>query len=148
MAILVQTVPHQLGRIDLIHDTRHLCTRSRIDGIKAMSRGTSRGKQVIKIANTSNHCRVCLFYQNETTIFNKHAKFRVGVSKSFILLFVVRKSTVATAFNEIYMINFTHTEQFAITVFKINVLHLLLSRIRMNKLDRHLCSKEVYFTSL
>ena len=27
--------------IDLIHDTRLLCTRSRIDGIKAMSRGIS-----------------------------------------------------------------------------------------------------------
>ena len=49
--------------IDLIHDTRHLCTRSKIDGIKAMSRGISGGKQVIKFANTSNRGRVCLFYQ-------------------------------------------------------------------------------------
>ena len=49
--------------IDLIHDTRHLCTRSRIEGIKAMSRGISEGKQVIKFANTSNRGRVCLFYQ-------------------------------------------------------------------------------------
>ena len=111
VAILIQTVSHQLGRIDLIHDTRHLCTRFGIDGIKAMSRNTSRGKQVIKIANTTNLCRVLLFYQNETTIFNKHAKFRVGVSKSFmIFLFVVRKSTVATALNEVYMITFTRTE--------------------------------------
>ena len=40
---------------DLVHDTRHLFTRSRIDGIKAMySRGISGGKQVIKFANTSN----------------------------------------------------------------------------------------------
>ena len=31
--------------IDLIHDTRHLCTRSRTDGIKAMSRGFSGSKQ-------------------------------------------------------------------------------------------------------
>ena len=55
--------------IDVIHDTRHLCTRSRIDGIKAMSRGISDGKQVIKFANnTSNGGRVCLFYQNKTTI--------------------------------------------------------------------------------
>ena len=111
VAILIQTVPHQLGRIDLIRDTRHLCTRFGIDGIKAMSRNTSRGKQVIKIANTTNLCRVLLFYQNETTIFNKHAKFRVGVSKSFLIfLFVVRKPTVATALNEVYMITFTHTE--------------------------------------
>ena len=49
--------------IDLIHDTRHLCTRSKIDGIKAMSRGISGGKQVIKFADTSNRGRVCLFYQ-------------------------------------------------------------------------------------
>ena len=52
----------KVARIDLIHDTRHLCTRSRIDGLKPMSRGISGGKQVIKFANTSNHCRVCLFY--------------------------------------------------------------------------------------
>ena len=36
---------------DLFEDTRHLCKRSRIDGIKAMSRGISGGKQVIKFAN-------------------------------------------------------------------------------------------------
>ena len=53
--------------IDLIHDARHLCLRSGIEGIKAMSRGISGGKQVIKFVNTSNRGRVCLFYQNETT---------------------------------------------------------------------------------
>ena len=47
-----------LEQIDLIHDTYHLCTRSRIDGIKAMSRGLSGGKKVIKFANTSNRGRV------------------------------------------------------------------------------------------
>ena len=40
-----------LPRIDLIHDTRHLCTRFRIDGIKAMSRGILEGKLKIKFAN-------------------------------------------------------------------------------------------------
>ena len=39
---------------DLIHDARHLCTRSRTDGIKAMSRGFSGGKQVKIIANGRN----------------------------------------------------------------------------------------------
>ena len=34
-----------------------------------MSRGISGGKQVIKIADTSNHGRVCLLSQNESTIF-------------------------------------------------------------------------------
>ena len=43
---------------DLIHNARHLCTRSRIDGIKAMSRGISGGKQVIKFANTIDRSQV------------------------------------------------------------------------------------------
>ena len=37
----------------IIHDTLHLCTRIRIDGIKAMSLVISWGKQVIKFTNTS-----------------------------------------------------------------------------------------------
>ena len=51
-----------VARIDFIRDTRHLSTRFRIDGIKAMSRGISGGKQVIKLANTSNYGRACLFF--------------------------------------------------------------------------------------
>ena len=54
--------------IDLIHHTRHLCMRLWIDGILAMSRGFSGGKQWKKFVNTSNHGLICLFYQNETTI--------------------------------------------------------------------------------
>ena len=54
--------------IDLIHDTRNLRTRFRNDGIKAMSPGISGGKQKIKFTNTRNRGRLCLFYQNETTI--------------------------------------------------------------------------------
>ena len=37
----------------IIHDTLHLCTRIKIDGIKAMSRVISGGKKVIKFTNTS-----------------------------------------------------------------------------------------------
>ena len=40
--------------IDLIHDTRHLCTCFRIIGIKAMSHGISGDRQVIKFAITKN----------------------------------------------------------------------------------------------
>ena len=47
--------------IDLIHNARHLCRRSRTDGIKAMSRGLSGGKQVKKLANGRNRGRVRLF---------------------------------------------------------------------------------------
>ena len=57
-----------LGSLDLIHDTCHLCTRFRVDGIKAMSRDISGHKQVIKCSNTSKRGRICLFSQNETTI--------------------------------------------------------------------------------
>ena len=47
-------------------DTRHLCTRLRTDGIKkAMSRGFSGGKQVIKSANNRNRSRVCLFWKTK-----------------------------------------------------------------------------------
>ena len=45
-----QTVSRYLDSIDLIHSTRNLCTRFRIDGMGAISRGISRGKQVIKFA--------------------------------------------------------------------------------------------------
>ena len=37
----------------IIHDTLHLCTRFRIDGIKTMSLVISWGKQAIKFTNTS-----------------------------------------------------------------------------------------------
>ena len=57
-----------LGRLNLIHDTCHLCTRFRVDGIKAMSRDISGDKQVIKCSKTSKRGRICLFSQNETTI--------------------------------------------------------------------------------
>ena len=56
--------------MDVIHDTRHLCTRFRIDGIKAMSRGILGGKQVVKFANTSNRGRVWLSSQNYKAILN------------------------------------------------------------------------------
>ena len=64
-----ENVPHQCGlgtnpgvnAIDLLQDTRHLCTRLRTDGIKAVSRGFLGGKQVIKLANARNRGRVCLF---------------------------------------------------------------------------------------
>ena len=52
--------------IDLFYDIRHLCTRFRVDGIKATSRAFSGDKQ--KFAGTSNGGRVSLFFQNETTI--------------------------------------------------------------------------------
>ena len=69
---------------DLIHDTRRLCTRSRIDGIKAVSFVISRGKQVIKSANTSNRGRICLFYQNETTISQSCKMYISSFGKTYV----------------------------------------------------------------
>ena len=45
-----------------------MTTRIRMDGIEAMSRGISGGKQVIKCASTGNGGRVCLFSRNVRTI--------------------------------------------------------------------------------
>ena len=47
------------SEIALIHDTRHLRTRFRVDGIEAVTRGISGGKQVKKFANRINRGRVC-----------------------------------------------------------------------------------------
>ena len=59
---------YSYSEIALFGDTRHLRTRFRVDGMEAMSRGISGGKQVKKIANRINRRRVCLFCQNGTTI--------------------------------------------------------------------------------
>jgi len=74
------------GIIDLIYDTHHLCTRFRINGVKAVSRficGWGEGGGKINFGNRSNRGQVCLFYQNETTI-SSHGKWTVRVfSASF-----------------------------------------------------------------
>ena len=46
--------------IDLIHNTCHLCLRSRTDGIKAMSHGFSGGKQGYKI---------CQYKKSQSSLF-------------------------------------------------------------------------------
>ena len=52
--------------IDLIHRLAILARADNlgIDGITAMSRGISGGKQVIKSANTRNHDRICFNLDN------------------------------------------------------------------------------------
>ena len=66
--------------IDLIHNTRHLYTRSRTDGMKAIPRGFSGGKQVINFSNTRNRGRVCLFLttENEQLFILKTIKANYG----------------------------------------------------------------------
>ena len=68
--------------IDLIHDTHHLCMPFRIDGIKAISRGISGGKQVcdLKFASKSNLGWVCLSSQNDKAILNlRNLQFKFHV---------------------------------------------------------------------
>ena len=60
-----------VSSIDLIHATRQLYTRLKVDGIKVISRGILGGKQVIKFANTRSRGRVCLFYQNNLIFMRK-----------------------------------------------------------------------------
>ena len=54
-----------INLIDLIHDTRHLCKRLKIDGLKAMSRGFSGGggggNQVGKNCQCKISQSICLF---------------------------------------------------------------------------------------
>ena len=91
--------------IDLIHNARHLCTRSRIDWIKAMSRGISGGEQVIKFANTSDRGQVYLYYQNKMTI---HSHSKCTCARFTSLLFAMRTSTVASEYKKVTMITSTH----------------------------------------
>ena len=85
--------------IDTIHDTRQLCTRFRIDGIKAMSRVISGGKQKIKFAKARNRGRLCLFSQNETKrkddlIVMQNVRFEFRQNQLTSLMFAVWTSTV------------------------------------------------------
>ena len=50
---------------DLTHETHHPCTRFRIDGIKAMSRGISGNKQKMKFANAWDRGRLYLFSKTQ-----------------------------------------------------------------------------------
>ena len=86
--------------IDLIHDVRHLCTRSRINGIKAMSRGISGGKQVINLP-----IRVIVvefLYSIKTKRqFRSNEKCTYRILARFTsLLFAMRSLTVTTAYKK------------------------------------------------
>ena len=65
--------------------------------IKAMSRGISGSKQVLKFADTSNRGRVCLSSQMDKAILNlQNVPFKYR-QVSCRLLLAVRTSTVAAA---------------------------------------------------
>ena len=54
-------VDQVMTRIDvIIHDAHHLCRRLMMDEKRAMSRGFSGGRHVLKVANRSNHGQVLL----------------------------------------------------------------------------------------
>ena len=49
LVVVVAIEDYSFTQIDLIHDNRHLCTRSRTDGIKAchvVSQGANKGKKL------------------------------------------------------------------------------------------------------
>ena len=64
---------YSYSEIALIHDTRHVRTRFRVDGVKAMS-----------LANRINRGRVCLHCQNDDFTL---AKCPVPVATSFYAIF-------------------------------------------------------------
>ena len=73
--------------------SRYFCAHFRIDGVKAMSRGLSGGKQVIKFANTSNRV---IFSKGEDNFRLEKCTVRASTSFTSSLL-AVRTSTVAAA---------------------------------------------------
>ena len=99
-------------KIAFIHDTRHPCTRFRIDGIKAMSRSISGGKQVIKFADTENHVGVCLLpffkHHKTTTLVMQNVQFEFRQ-----VLPAVRTTTVATTSQTSNIITYTHNLPFS-----------------------------------
>ena len=112
---------YSYSEIALIHDTRHVRTRFRVDGIKAMS-----------LANRINRGRVCLHCQKGTTILllqNVQFELRQVVTP---FLIAVRTSTVTTASRKETTISSSH--YLPLSSLKWNVLSFLFSR--MNKLDR------------
>ena len=96
---------------------------------------------MIRLANTRNCGRVCLFYRKETTIFS-HAKRTVRVLRRFTqLLFSVGTSSIATATKKETMITSTHNLLSSFLQGK--VIHFLLSR--KCKLDRDFLHLELRF---
>ena len=123
--------------IDRIHDTRHLCTRFRIDGRKAMSRGIFKGASQKTIVNARNRGRLCLFPQNETKrnddlIAMQNVRFEFRQINIIIVCCKDIYRTVATAFKKVKMVTSTHNLPLSSLIQK--VVLFLLSRI--NKLDR------------
>ena len=112
---------YSYSEIAFIHDTRHVRTPFRVDGIKAMS-----------LANRINRGRVCLHCQKGMTILLlPNVQFELG--QVFTPFFIaVRASTVTTASRKETIIPSSH--YLPLSSLKWNVLRFLLSR--MNKLDR------------
>ena len=109
--------------IDLFHDTRHLCTRFTVDGIKATFACFLRGQT--EFAGTGNGGRVCLFSQNETTILVMQ-----NVQISFVKFYVII-ARCEDMYGR-YCIQ-RHIDHFhPSSSLKLKVLHLLLSRMNLS----------------
>ena len=104
-----ELVPKYGPQKDLIHDARHLCSRSRIDRIKAMSRGISGSKQVIKFGKIRAIAVEFVCSIKTRQRLHSHANHTYGVLARFtLLLFAIRTSTVATTYKKVTMITSTH----------------------------------------
>ena len=69
-------VDQVMTRIDLIIlDAHHLCRRFSMDGKRAISRGFSGGKHVLKLANRRNHGQVLLL---SPKFFKRVQRWRVS----------------------------------------------------------------------
>lgn len=109
--------------IDLFHDTRHLCTRFTVDGIKATFPCFLRGQT--EFAGTGNGGRVCLFSQNETTILVMQ-----NVQISFVKFYVIIEGRFGGRHEACIQRHIDHFHPSS--SLKLKVLHLLLSRMNLS----------------
>ena len=115
-------------------------------GIKAVSRGISRGKQVIKFANTSNCGWVCLFLLSkweDGLMVMQNVQFKFWQNLCHYCLLHKKghlHCMVATASRKVTTINSTHN--LPLSSLRCKVLHFLLSR--MNKLNCDLLHWKIF----
>ena len=83
---LTKTSDQEYALIDLIHNARQLRSRFRINGITAISRGISGGKQKKKLVNARNRGRLCVFSQNEEMIKSSSKMYGLSFDKINVII--------------------------------------------------------------
>jgi len=130
--------PWSSYKASIIHDARHLRTRLRTDGIKAMSRVSLGGKQVINFSNTRNRSRVFLWQQKMNNFFLfKTIMANYGWKWSLLLFFnaVVTVDVLTASNNDVNFVE-TQTVRFAWRLNRCFVLRELTKSTAMSRIGK------------